>query len=109
MLMMLLHLTALTHHPILINAQLTVAVHHPNDFLRYIIQIADKFAVGNTIAVTAFHALHIITQHFGNLLRPQTHFLFLDFNRLLLEELVKNAADNQCKNKQHRRKIQCQL
>ena len=109
MLMMLLHLTALTLYPVLIDAQLTVTVHHPNDFLRYIIQIADKFAVGNTVTVTAFHTLHIITQHFGNFLRPQTHFLFLDFNRLLLEELVKNAADNQRKNKQHRRKIQCQL
>ena len=107
--MMLLHLSALTLHPILIDAQLTVAVHHPDDFLRHIIQIADKFAVGNTVTMAAFHTLHIITQYFGNLFRPQTHFLFLDFNRLLLKELVKNTADNQRKYKQHRRKIQRQL
>ena len=109
MLMMLLYLTTLTLYPVLIYAQLTVAVHHPDYFLRHIIQIADKFAVGNTVTMAAFHALHIITQHFGNFLCPQAHFLFLDFNCLLLKELVKNAADNQCKNKQHRRKIQRQL
>ena len=109
MLMMLLHLTPLTLHPVLIYAQLTVAVHHPDYFLRHIIQIADKFAVGNTVTMAAFHPRHIITKHFGNLFRPQTHFLFLDFNRLLFEELVKNTADNQRKNKQHRRKIQRQL
>ena len=102
MLMMLLYLTTLTLYTVLIDAQLTIAVHHPDDFLRHIIQIADKFAVGNTITVAAFHALHIIAQHFGNFLRPQTHFLFLDFNCLLFEELVKNAADNQRKNKQDR-------
>ena len=109
MLMMLLHLSALTLHPILIDAQLTVAVHHPDYFLRHIIQIADKFAVGNTVTMAAFHPRHIITKHFRNIFRPQTHFLFLDFNRLLLKELIKDTADNQRKYKQYCRKIQRQL
>ena len=105
---MLLRLMRPTHS-FPIQSQVALTVHNPDDFLRHIIQIGDKFAVGNAFTMALFHTAHIITKDNSDFFRTHAHLLLFDFHRMLLEELVEHTADNQSKDHEHRRKIQRQL
>ena len=96
-------------HSFLIHGQITLAVNNPDKFLRHVIQISYKLAVGNACSMALLHTAHIIAEDISDFFCTHAHLLLFDIHRVLLEELVEHAADNQSKDNKHRRKIQREL